>query len=110
MASDTLLKVRIWTKVTLLSIVAIYTIVFVLLNGRGTIDVWLFPTVTLNTSPIVGLLAAFVLGALAMLLTRMAFATLRQAKTAREKGRTDRLEREIQEMKLRASSPTPTKR
>ncbi len=105
-ASDTLLKVRVWTKIILLSLVAIYSIVFILVNARGSIDIWLFPTVTIiGISPIVGLIAAFLLGALVTLLIRTVFTTWKQFRLSRESGRTDRLEREIQEMKLRSSSP-----
>jgi uncharacterized membrane protein YciS (DUF1049 family) len=104
-ASNTLLKIRVYTKIVLLSLVAIYSLAFILVNTGQTVDLWLFPFVTIQgMNTILALLAAFILGVIVTLLLRTALATWKQLRLSRDRDRTDRLEHEIQEMKLRGGT------
>jgi hypothetical protein len=102
-ASDTLLKIRVYTKLALLAIVALYATLFILLNYSERIDVWLFFGTSPNLNAIVALAVAYALGALTMLLARTALTTWTQWKVARERGRTQRLEREVADMRTAAA-------
>jgi uncharacterized integral membrane protein len=99
-----LLKIRVWTKVVLLGLVAIYTLLFIFLNTGQSIDVWLFFGVEPRMSVLLALAGAFVLGSLVTLLVRTVVKTVQQVKVARERGRTQRMEREIADMRTKASS------
>ena len=101
--SDTLRKVWIWSKIGLLALILIYTLFFVGFNSGEHIKLWLSfwhePTVPM----LVALLGAFLLGSLLTILVRTVFTTLRQIRKTREHDRTSRLEREIAEMRTKAS-------
>ena len=101
--SEKLLKIRIWTKVILLSLAAIYTLLFLFLNSTEQVSVWLFWGVEPTTSLLVAILGAFLLGSLLTLLVRMVIKTVRQMGKAREMGRTKKLEGEIRDMRTKAA-------
>ncbi len=103
-ATDTLLKVRIWTKSILIALVGLYLLLFILMNYSERINLWLFFGQTIdNISAILGLICAAILGSLLTLLVRMLLRTFSQIRQSRENGRTDRLEREISEMKMKSA-------
>ncbi|MEL7239463.1 MAG: hypothetical protein AAGK78_11425, partial [Planctomycetota bacterium] len=101
--SDKILKIRIWTKVIVLSALAIYTLIFLLQNSSEQVSVWLFIGVEPTTSLLVAMLGAFLLGALLTLLVRMVVSTVRQMRKAKERGRTQQLESEIRDMRTKAA-------
>ena len=104
MASSTLLKIRIWTKVTLLALLLIYLAAFVFRNRGETLSLWLFPTVSFeNVNTLLALLIVFLLGALFALLIRTIFSTVRQIRESRQRSRAQKLEREIVDMRTKSS-------
>lgn len=102
-ASDTLLKVRVYTKLALLGLVGLYALLFIVLNYRERIDVWLFFGTSPTMNAIVALLVAFLLGVLTTLLARTALSTWTQWRVASERTRTQRLEREVADMRTMAA-------
>ncbi len=104
MASTTFLKIRIWTKVILLALVLIYVAAFVIANRGQALDLWLFPTVSFEgLNALLALLGTFVLGAIAALLVRTIFTTIRQIRESRQRSRAQKLEREIVDMRTKSS-------
>lgn len=101
-ASDTFLKIRIWTKVIVLALLAIYTLLFLFMNS-GPVELWWFFGRRIGTNVIVALLGAFILGALLALLLRTIVTTMRQIKQSRERGRAQKLEREIADMRVKSA-------
>lgn len=102
--SDVLLKVRIWTKIILLALVVLYTLAFAFSNSDEDINVWLFFNREPRVNVLVALLGAFVLGSLMTVLIRMVYSTLGQFRASRERTRTHRLEREIADMRTKATT------
>lgn len=102
--SASLLRVWIWTKIILLGLVLLYTIIFVFANSDEQINVWLFPGTEPTVNVLIALLGAFILGSLLTILVRLVLNTLRQMRTASARDRTDRLEREIAEMRTKAAT------
>ncbi len=102
--SDSLLKIWIWTKITLLVLVVLYTVAFAWSNSDETINVWLFFGREPQVNVLVALLGAFALGSLMTILIRAVFSTVRQMRKSRERTRTHRLEREIADMRTKAST------
>lgn len=102
--SDTLLKIRIWAKIILLVLVLVYTLLFVFFNQRDVV-LWYFPFADRATVPVlVALIGAFILGAMLAVLIRMVLKTVTQIRDSRDRGRTERLEREIADMRTKAGS------
>ncbi len=101
---DVILKVRIWTKIILLGLVVLYTLLFVWNNSDEQIDVWLFFNTNPRVNVLIALLGAFVLGAMMTVLARMVWNTVAQMRTVSERNRTARLEREIADMRTKAGS------
>ncbi len=103
--STTFLKFRIWAKAILLGTLALYMLLFVLLN-RTQISLWYSPLHDrAATSLLVAIMGAFVLGALLTVLVRMALKTAGQMRVAHERGRTNRLQREVAVLRSHGSEP-----
>ena len=94
---------RIWAKVLLLAVVLVYFLLFLYFNSQDVV-LWLFPGTQFQTNMVVALLGAVVLGSLLTLLVRMVAVTLRQVRQRRDRVRTDKLEREITDMRTKAAS------
>ena len=101
--SDTFLKIRIWTNIIILAIVAIYTLLFLGFNYGERVELWLFFGTSLRSSMLLALLAAFVLGSLLTLLVRMIFTTVSQIRQSRDRSRSRQLEAEVSEMRTRSA-------
>ena len=102
--SDALLKTWIWTKVVLLALVVLYTMAFAFWNSDEEITLWLFVGREPRLNVLVALLGAFALGALVTALLRTVISTVRQFQRSKERNRTLRLEREIADMRTKAST------
>jgi uncharacterized integral membrane protein len=99
-----LLKAWIWTKIVLLALVVLYTMLFAFKNSDEDITLWLFVAREPTVNVLVALLGAFALGALVTALLRTVISTVRQMRTARDRNRTLRLEREIADMRTKAAT------
>lgn len=104
--SDSLLKLWIWTKIILLALVVIYLLAFAWSNSGDDkqVLVWLFFGREPKVNVLVALVGAFALGSLTTILIRTVFNTVRQMRSARDRDRTARLEREIADMRTKAST------
>jgi uncharacterized integral membrane protein len=97
------LKIKIWTKVIIFGLIALYGLVFFLKNDN-TVEVWYWPLKPKYTISLIWLvLIAFLLGGVVTILVRTSFKTLRQIREMRAQNRLDRLEREQADMKAKAA-------
>lgn len=97
------LKVRIWTKSLFLGAVVLYILIF-LYNNSNEVEIWYW----FRRPPYTGatwymLLGVFLAGAVVALLLRTAFRTLRQMRELKDRGQRQRIEKELAEMKAKAS-------
>ena len=94
------LKIRIWTKVTLFGVVAIYLILFFVNNGRE-VTLWLWPGESglTRASLLVLLPVVFMLGVIVTLLVRTIWKTLSQVKELKRR----KSERDAAEVVSRAA-------
>lgn len=97
------LKIKIWTKVIVAALLLIYILFFIYNNSRYPVKFWWFFGQEPETSLLVFTFFTFLFGVAITLLVRAAFKTLRQIREYREKNRTVRLEREVANMKTKAS-------
>ena len=97
------LRVRVWTKVTLIVAVAVYALVFASVNADQPVKLWIFYNRSYEGSVLMLVLMCFGIGVVGTLLARTTFKTVRQIRELREKGRLIKMQRENAEMKAKAS-------
>ena len=102
--ANAFLKVKVWTKVIAFGLVLIYIAVFIAKNSEYKATLWVWPggDHPLETSVLKLVLVAFLGGVVGTLLVRTLFRTLRQIRDVRDRTRTERMERELVDMKTKA--------
>jgi len=97
------LKIKLWTKIAICAFVAIYLLVFVVKNNGYKVDFWFWYNRQVNETVLLLVSAAFLTGILVAVLVRMMFHTARQVSVMRNTARTEKLEREVADMKTKAA-------
>jgi hypothetical protein len=107
--TNAFLKVKVWTKVILFALVLVYLTFFMVENSenKATLWVWFGRERPLETSVLKLVLVAFLAGVIGTLLVRTLLRTLRQIREVRDRNRTERIERELVDMKTKASMLRP---
>jgi uncharacterized integral membrane protein len=102
------LRIKVWTKVTLFSILLVYILIFVVKNSGKSVEFWYWFDATLKSSLLLFTVITFAAGAIVALLTRTILKTLSQL---REVKRLD-AERELAAMRAKAgmlqTKPAPS--
>jgi uncharacterized membrane protein YciS (DUF1049 family) len=95
------LRTWLWIKATLLAAVLLYLLLFIFNNNRR-VEVWIWfgPKTEVSLLGLISTLLAT--GVVLTLLIKTVFTTIRQLQQARAKARTNRLEREVAEMRAKA--------
>jgi uncharacterized integral membrane protein len=96
------LKFKIWTKGIIAALIAIYALLFVY-NNSADATVWWWFNRTFKSTTVVLIIIAFLAGVISTILVRTTVRTLRQMRDLRSRSRTDRMERELADMKEKAS-------
>jgi hypothetical protein len=97
------LKIKVWTKVAIVFALLVYTAVFVYQNSSKSVTPWFWFGHEPPTSVLVLVLCAFLVGVVGTILFRTTIKTLRQIRNLRERTRSERLEREMAEMRTKAA-------
>ena len=97
------LKIKIWTKVTVAALIALYVLIFVLKNGDRKADFWFWFGREYSGSLLSLVGFAFLIGGLVAVLATTTFRTIRQIRELRAKSRTAKLEAEVRDMKTKAA-------
>ena len=97
------LKIKIWTKTLVVGALVLYALLFILNNSGQAVKFWYWFNRQYETSMLVLIVITFLAGVISTLLVRTTFTTMRQIREARARSRTDRLEREVKDMKAKAS-------
>jgi uncharacterized integral membrane protein len=105
------LKIKIWTKISLAALLLIYVLLFVAKNSNEQVKFWYWIGRNADTSVLLLAFYAFIAGAVVTILVSTTLKTVRQVREIRGRGRTDRIERDLADMKAKASmlrsKPTP---
>lgn len=101
------LKFLIWSKVILFSLLLIYSLLFVAYNHNNLAKVWVWPTHELPSSTLMVALFAFLAGVIGTILVRTTFKTIRQIRDVQNRSRHEKLQREVEDMKAKASMLRP---
>ncbi len=97
------LKIKVWTKITFAAVLAIYLLIFILKNGDRKADFWFWFGREYSGSLLSLVFFAFLIGALVAILATTTFRTIRQIRELRARNRSQALEREVADMKAKAS-------
>jgi hypothetical protein len=95
------LKIKVWTKITLFAILTIAVLVFLFENVNKPVNVWLWndiPTTLLKV-----LMFTVLISVIFTIMLGTTFRTVRQVKEIRARSRAEKMEREVAEMKVKAS-------
>ena len=96
------LKIKFWTKLTITGLVALYLIIFIAKNSQP-VEVWYWYKGQMQMPKLLLVAASFVTGIVTMFLIRTTFRTIRQVRDLTARSRTERLEREMEDMKSKAA-------
>src|SRR4051812_15151015 len=99
------LKFKIWFKLILFGLIAIYILLFLFKNYDTTVKVWLWfsPNGEYTGSILALVFGIFVISVIGTLLTSTIWRTVRQIREASSRSRTQRLEKAISEMNAKAA-------
>jgi hypothetical protein len=101
------LKIWIWIKVTLFALLLLYAISFVLENHGNPAKVWVWFYDTVNTNTLMVALFAFLAGVVGTILVRTTFKTVRQIRDVQLRNQQEKMQRDLEEMKAKASMLRP---
>lgn len=97
------LKLKVWTKIVLFALVLIYVVVFVAKNSAKSVTPWFWVHEEPQTTLLLLVLYAFLAGVLCTVLISTTLRTINQIQEIKRRGRADRLEREVSDMKTKAA-------
>lgn len=100
---DFWLKIKIWTKVILFALIALYALAFFFNNAGTDVKLWFFVNREYTVSVLLLVFLTFVIGVIGTLLVRTTLKTVRQIRDMRVRDRAVRLEREVADMKTKAA-------
>lgn len=97
------IKIKAWTKGIVAVLVVLYVILFTYNNSGKPVDFWWWFGHTHPTSVFLLAVCAFLAGIIFALLVRTLWGTWRQVRGMRTRSKTDRLERDMADMKAKAA-------
>ena len=98
------LRIKVTTKVALFALLTVYILTFIFRNIGPQVGLWVWYFAPPISLPVLLLaLVCFVIGVLGTILSRTTFKTIRQLRDLREKTRSQRLEREVADMRTKAA-------
>ena len=97
------LKIKIWMKVILFVLIALYALFFFLNNAGKSVPVWFFFYREYTIPLLLLVFLTFLIGVIGTLLVRTTLRTISQIREVRVGERAVRLEREVADMKAKAA-------
>jgi len=101
------LKIWVWIKISVFSLVALYVLAFVLENVNREASFWYAYDREVKTKSLTLAFFAFLAGVVSTILIRTTLVTLRQFREMKERNRQERMAREFEEMRAKAERLAP---
>lgn len=101
--SNLWLRFKIWAKVTLVAAVFVYVVLFTYFNASEKVKFWYWFHRQPETTLLLLVVCAFLAGIVTSFLVRTTFRTIRQVHDLQDRTRTQRLDREVADMKAKAA-------
>lgn len=97
------LKIKLWTKITVFSVLVIYLLIFVLENANKELVIWWWYEKEIKTSALELIPAMLLAGVLGTLVMRMAFRAFKQIRDLRRRNADAQLHKDMAEIKAKAA-------
>ena len=97
------LKIWIWIKISVFGLLALYVLVFVIKNNDNDARFWFWWNREYQLPVLLLAFASFVGGIVAAVLVRTTVKTIRQISEVRRRSKSERLEREVADMRTKAA-------
>jgi len=98
------LKIKIWTKIIVFSLVAIYVGIFIFNNANKELTIWVwFTREEVHTTALELILSVLLAGVVGTLLVRMAFRAIKQIRELKKRKASAQLHKDVAEMKAKAA-------
>jgi hypothetical protein len=97
------LKIKIWTKILLFSIVVIYLGIFIYNNSDQPLTIWVWFGKEFRTSALEMIPALLLAGVFGTLVVRMAFRALKQIRELKERNAAAKMQNDLAEIKAKAA-------
>jgi uncharacterized integral membrane protein len=97
------LKIKLWTKVAILAVLAIYALVFVVKNTGKTVELWLWYNTVLSQPLLLYTVIMFLVGVLAAMLAKTLWTTLKQFRELRRLGAERRRAESLADLEAKAA-------
>jgi lysylphosphatidylglycerol synthetase-like protein (DUF2156 family) len=98
-----LLKIKVWSKVGIISLVTIYILLFIYKNSDNSANLWVFINNERQTSVLWLTVTAFILGAAVALLAKTLYSTITQFKQLKAQRAHEDLKKSVADMQAKAS-------
>ena len=97
------LKIKVWTKVIVASVLALYALLFIYNNSGQPVQFWWWFNHTQPASVFTLSSLAFAAGAIAAVLIRTTWKTYTQIRELQRRSRAQKMERDLADMKSKAA-------
>ena len=97
------LKIRIWTKVVVISALVIYVILFTYNNAKEQVTLWYWFGHGPQTNLLLGVLCSVVAGVVGTILARTTVRTIRQVQDLQDRARSQKMDRDMAEIRAKAA-------
>jgi hypothetical protein len=98
------LNIKIWTKITIFSLVVIYLALFLFKNADQPVTIWfIFGKDPIRTTALTVMPLAFLAGVIGTLLVRMAFRAVRQIRELQARNAAAKMSKDVEDLKTKAA-------
>jgi uncharacterized integral membrane protein len=97
------LKIRIWTKVIVVTAVVLYVILFTYNNAQERVNLWYWFGHTPQTNLLLAVLCSFVAGVLGTILARTTIRTINQVQELKDRARNQKMDRDMADLRAKAA-------
>jgi uncharacterized integral membrane protein len=97
------LKIKIWTKVVIISVVVIFLLIFVMENANKEITIWWWFGREVATTALMLIGCMFLAGVICTLLVRVAAKTMRQVRELKQHNANLQMRQDVAEIKTKAA-------
>ena len=98
------LKIKVWTKVVLFVLLLVYALIFIFINSDKTVKFWYWYGREPEMPVLILVFSAFITGIIGTILIRTTVKTIRQIRELQSRGRAERLQREVDDMRTKAAA------
>jgi uncharacterized integral membrane protein len=96
-------KLKVWAKTTLFAVIVVYALIFIYNNSGQEVDFWWWFGHDTKHDKLTFGFASFLGGVILTIVVRTSLATMRQMRDLQSRTRSQRLERDMQDMKEKAA-------